>query len=99
MAEIMTLTDAEHDAFLRGFNLAQPPGPDEADALDVAEEVMPSEDGQLRVAVSKDVGRAFLAEIDALPEDLAGAVWAGFIRGMIAQAGGVPVVVGGGGTA
>jgi hypothetical protein len=83
-------TDEEHDAFLRGFDLAHPPGPDDAEALKVAEEVMPSEVGQLRVAVSKDLGRAFLAELDSLPEHLAGAAWSGFLRGMIAQAGGAP---------
>ena len=87
------MTDAEHDAFLRGFDLARPPGPDDDDALDVAEEVMPSEVGQLCVAVSKDAGAAFLAELDALPEELAGAAWLGFIRGIIAQAGGGPVHV------
>ena len=87
------MTDAEHDAFLRGFNLAQPPNPDDDAALEVAEEVTPSEAGQLRVAVSKDLGRAFLAELDSLPEHLAGAAWAGFIRGMTAHAGGEPVHV------
>ena len=82
------MTDEHHAANLRGFNLARPPGPEEADALEVAEKVMPSEAGQLCVAVSKDVGRAFLAELDGLPESLAGAAWAGFLRGLVAQAGG-----------
>ncbi len=93
------MTDAEHDAFLRGFDLAEPPGPDDAAALEVAEELAPSEVGQLRVAVSKDLGRAFLAELDSLPEDLAGAIWAGFIRGMAAHAGGGAVHVHGVGQA
>ena len=87
------MTDAEHDAFLRGFNLAQPPGPDDADALVAAEELAQLATGQTRIVVSKDRGRAFLAELDALPEELTGAAWAGFIRGMIAQAGGAPVHV------
>ena len=34
-----------------------------------------------------------LAVVDALPEHLAGAAWAGFLRGMVAQAGGAPVQV------
>ena len=85
------MTDAEHAAFLRGFDLAQPPGSEEADALGRAEEAAPVEAGQLRVAVPKDLARAILVEVDALPEDLAGAVWTGFLRGQIAQAGGAPV--------
>ncbi|MEE8286977.1 MAG: hypothetical protein V3R72_09810 [Gammaproteobacteria bacterium] len=87
------MTDEQHAAFLRGFNLARPPGPDDADALEVAEEIARSVPGQLRVSVPKDVGRAFLAELDALPEHLTGAIWRGFLRGMIAQAGGGPVHV------
>ena len=87
------MTDPERDAFLRGFSLAAPPGPDEAAALKVADEFAPSEAGQLRVAVSKDVAKAFLAELNSLPEHLAGAAWAGFVRGMVAQAGGAPVHV------
>ncbi len=67
------MTDAEHDAFLRGFNLATPPGPDDADALKIAEELAETATGQTRVVISKDLGAAFLAELDALPEDLAGA--------------------------
>ena len=52
------MSDEQHAAFLRGFNLARPPGPGEADALEadaleVAEEVMPSEVGQLRVSTCK----------------------------------------------
>ena len=46
------MTDAEHDAFMAGFNLARLPGREELDALDVAEEFAPAESGQLRVAVS-----------------------------------------------
>ena len=87
------MTDAEHDAFMAGFDLAQPPGPDEADALEVAQEFAPAESGQLRVAVSKPLAKKFLAELDALPEHLAGAAWSGFLRGMAAQAGGAPVHV------
>ena len=84
------MTDEKHAAFLRGFDLAQPPGPEEADALDRAEEFAPAEAGQLYVAVPKDLAKAFLAEVDALPEDLAAPIGAGFLRGMIAQAGGAP---------
>ena len=91
MAEIMTMTDAEIAAFWTGFNLAQPPGREEADALDRASELAPAEPGQLRVAVPKDLARAFMAEVEALPENLAGAAWIGFLRGLVAQAGGAPV--------
>ena len=87
------MTDEHHAANLRGFNLARPPGPEEADALEVAEKVMPSEAGQLCVAVSKDLGAAFLAELDALPQHLAGAIWSGFLRGMAAHADGGAVHV------
>ena len=89
----MTLTDAEHAAFMRGFYLAQPPGREEADALARVEEFAPAEPGQLRVAVPKALARAFLAEVEPLPETLAGAAWAGFLRGMVAQAGAAPVHV------
>ncbi len=64
-----------------GFTLAQSPGTDEAEWVEVAEEFAPSEAGQLRVAVSKDIGRAFLAELNALPEHLAGAAWSGLGHG------------------
>ena len=93
------MNDEESTAFWRGFDLAQPPDPGDADALKVAEEVIPSKAGQLRVAVSKDRGLAFLAELDALPEELAGAAWAGFLRGMAAHAGGAPAHVHSGGRA
>ena len=95
----VTMTDEEHVAFLRGFDMAQPPGPDEADALDRAKEVAPVVAGQLRVAVPRALGKAILAEVDALPENLAGAAWIGFLRGMVAQAGGAPVHVHDGGVA
>ena len=88
-----TLTDAEHDAFLRGFDLAQPPGPDDAEALKAAQEFAENVTGQTRVVIDKDLGAAFLAELDSQPEHLAGAAWAGFLRGMIAQAGGGAVVI------
>ena len=58
------MTDEEHSVFLRGFDLAQPPGPDDANALKVAEEVIPSKAGQLCVAVSKPLAKKFLAELD-----------------------------------
>ena len=93
------MTDAEREAFLRGFDLAQPPGPDDADALKIAEELAETATGQTRVVISKDLGATFLAELDALPEHLAGAAWSGFLRGMIAQAGGAPIHVHGGGRA
>ena len=83
-------TDEEHAAFLRAFDLAQPPGPDDADALDVADEIAPAPSETVRVAVSNLLAKTFLAELDALPEHLAGAAWSGFLRGMIAQAGGAP---------
>ena len=93
------MTDEEHVAFLRGFGMAKPPGRDEADALERAEEVAPAEPGQLRVAVPKDLAKAFLSGLDALPADLAGAAWAGFLRGLVAKAGGAPVHVHDGGRA
>ncbi len=83
--------DEEHAAFWRGFNMAQPPGRQELDDLAQAAEVAPPEAGQLRVSLPKALAKAFLAELDALPENLAGAAWTGFLRGMIAQAGGPPV--------
>lgn len=93
------MTDEEHSVFLRGFDLAQPPGPDDANALKVAEEVIPSKAGQLCVAVSKPLAKKFLAELDSLPKHLAGAIWAGFLRGLTAKAGGAPVHVHDGGLA
>ena len=87
------MTDAERAAFLRGFELAQPPGPEELDALKVAKEIARSVPGHFRVAVSKPLGKAILAEIDSLPEPEAAAAWMGFIRGLIAQAGAAPVHV------
>ena len=87
------MTDAEHTAFLRGFNLAQPPGPEELDAIERVAADAPGEVGQLYVAVSNDLAAAFLAEVEALPDGLAGAAWIGFMRGLIAQAGGAPVHV------
>ena len=97
MADAMT--DEQHAAFLRGFDLAQPPGADDADALRVAQELAENVTGQTRVVISKDRGLAFLDVIDSLPEELAGAAWAGFVRGMVAQAGGAPVHVHAGGRA
>ena len=87
------MTDAEYDAFLRAFNLGRAPGPDEADALEVAEEIAPAPSETVRVAVSKDTGKKFLAVVDSLPEHLAGAAWSGFLRGMAAYAGGGAVHV------
>ena len=87
------MTDEEHAAFLRAFDLARPPGPDDAVALRVAQEFAENVTGQTRVVISRDRGLAFLAELDALPEDLAGAAWAGFLRGMAAHADDAPVHV------
>ncbi len=88
-----TWTDEETAAFWRGFDLARPPGRQEIDALDRAEEVAPVVVGHFRVALPKDLARAILTEVEPLPEALAGATWAGFLRGMVAQAGGAPVHV------
>ena len=85
------MTDVERAAFLRGFDLAQPPGPGEADALETANEFAPAEPGHLRLAVSIPLAHAILAEVEAAPKDLAGATWLGFLRGLVAQAGGEPV--------
>ncbi len=87
------MTDAEHTAFLRGFDLARPPGPDEADALERAEEVLPARRGTVCVAVSKNLAKTFVAEIDSLPEHLAGAAWSGFLRGLVAKGGGAPFYI------
>ncbi len=70
-------SDEECAAFYKGFDLAKPPGPDEADALDRAEEFAPAGPGQLHVAVPRALAKAFLAEIEPLPENLAGAAWSG----------------------
>ena len=89
----MTMTNEEHAAFFRGFDLAQPPGRKEADALDRASELAPAEVGHLRVAVPKSLAKHFLAVLDTLPEHLAAAAWTGFIRGLVAKAGAAPVYV------
>lgn len=88
---MMTMTSEEHAAFMRGFSLARPPGPEEADALKRAKEFAPAGPGQLPVAVSKDLAKAILAEVEAAPECLAGATWIGFIRGMVAKTSDAPV--------
>ena len=87
------MTDEERNAFLRGFELAQPPGPEELDALDRAKDFAPAGPGQLHLAVSKDLARTIAAEVNAQPADLAGATWLGFLRGLVAQAGAAPVHV------
>ena len=99
MLNTETWTDAERTAFWRGFDLAKPPGREEVDALERAEEVLPIESGQLRVAVPKELARAIAAETEALPENLFGAIWVDFLRGMVAKAGGAPVHIHDGGTA
>ncbi len=86
----MIMSDQEHAAFLRGFGLAQPPGPEELDAIDRAAEFAPPGPGQLHVAVSKDLAKAFAAEVEPLPENLAAAAWTGFLRGLAAKAGAAP---------
>ena len=93
------MTDEQHAAFLRAFALARPPGPDDADALAAAEELAQLATGQTRIVVSIDCGRAFLAELDGLPVHLTGAAWSGFLRGMVAQAGGGAVHIHGAGMA
>ena len=82
------MTDAEHAAFLRGFDLAQPPGREELDAIKHVREFGPDECEMTRVAISKSTGKKFLAIVDSLPDQLTRAVWVGFIRGLVAQAGG-----------
>ena len=69
------------------------PGPEEAAALEVAEEIAPAPSETVRVAVSRYTGKQFLAVVDSLPEHLTGAIWSGFLRGMAAHAGGAPVHV------
>ena len=94
-----TMTGEEHAAFWTGFDLAKPPGRAEINALGRAEEAAPAGPGQLRIAVSKDLAKEFLAVVEPLPEHLAGAAWAGFLRGMAAHADGAPAHVHQGGTA
>lgn len=93
------MTGEEHAAFWTGFDLAAPPGRAEINALERVAEDVPAGPGQLRVAVKKDLAKEFLAEVELLPEDLAGAAWLGFLRGLVAQAGGAPVHVHHGGRA
>ena len=93
------MTDAEHAAFLRGFDLAQPPGREELDAIKHVREFGPDECEMTRVAISKSTGKKFLAIVDSLPDELTRATWCGFLRGMIAKAGGAPVHVHDGGRA
>ena len=83
-----TWTDEENRAFWRGFNLAQPPGYQEIDAIKRANEVAMADPGRLRVAVSKSLARVVLAEIAPLPENLSSATWIGFLRGTVAKASG-----------
>ena len=52
-----------------------------------------------KLTASEIVAKAFLAEVEPLPEDLAGAVWCGFLRGLVAKAGGAPAHIHHGGTA
>ena len=92
-------TDAERKAFWRGFELAQPPGGQELDDLARIEEAAPVTAGRLRVAAPSDLARDMLAETETLPENLAGATWIGFMRGLIAKAGGVVMNVHEGGRA
>jgi hypothetical protein len=51
------------------------------------------------LAISKDLATAIAAEVEAAPDDLAAATWLGFLRGLVAQAGGAPVQVHQSGTA
>ena len=95
----LDMTDAERGAFIRGCNLARPPGPEEQDALVRAKDFAPAGPGQLHLAISKDLAKVITAEVEAAPEDLAAATWLGFLRGLVAQAGGAPAHVHQGGTA
>ena len=84
------LDDAEHAAFMAGFHLAHPPGPEEADALERAEDVLEACPGSYRVAIPTELAREFLIFHDTLPANSAAMAWAGFLRGMIAQSGAWP---------
>ena len=92
------MTDSEHAAFMRGFNLAQPPGGEGLDAIKRAREFGPAR-SEAHVAVSIPTAKKFLTVLDSLPEDLAGAAWLGFFRGMVAKSGGALVYVHHGGRA
>ena len=63
-----TMTDAERDAYLRGFGLAQPPGSAELDALDRAKDFVPAGPGHLHLAISRDLAKAITAVVETLPE-------------------------------
>ena len=92
-------SDDERAAFWRGFELARPPGRQELADLHRVKEMAPEANGRLRVAIPKDLARAILAETEALPENLAGATWIGFMRAMVAKAGGEAVYLHKSGTA
>ena len=92
-------SDDERAAFWRGFDLARPLGRQELDDLHRVKELAPEANGRLRVAIPKDLARAILAETETLPENLAGATWIGFMRGMVAQAGDVVMNIHEGGRA
>ncbi len=53
---------------LLAFELLGEAWPRGRTAIEQAEKVAPAEPGQLHVAVPKDLARAILAEVDALPE-------------------------------
>ena len=96
---LLTETAFERAAFIRGCNLARPPGPEELDAIEVARDFAPPGPGQIHLAISKDLATAIVAEVEASPEDLAAATWLGFFRGLAAHAGAAPVHVHDGGRA
>ena len=62
-------------------------------SLDRAKDFAPPGAGQRHLGISKDLARAFVTEVEAAPEEVAGAIWAGFLRGLAAKAGGAPVHV------
>ncbi len=86
--------DDERAAFWRGFNLARPPGDAERDALGhISSKVAPPGGGGLRIAIPEDAAVAVVEITGGLPENLSSATWIGFVRGMIAKAGGKAVYI------
>ncbi len=93
-------TDEERAAFWRGFNLARPPGDADLDALGhISRKVGLPGGGGLRIAVPKDAAIACADATEGLPENLSSATWIGFVRGMVAKAGGEALYLHQGGTA
>ncbi len=95
-----TWSEEERAAFWRGFNLACPPGDADRDALGyISRKVGPPGGGGLRIAIPEEAAISVVDATEGLPENLSSATWIGFVRGMVAKAGGEAVYLHEGGTA